>query len=325
MKIDYMIDHKMNPDAEDEQRCSKCGVTKTIAHYSQNKKGDYFKRCDPCREKTCKNARMYRSKNKEENKKKAHVYYMANKERILAIHKTYKDTNKEQTKDMNKKYYVSHIDKIEAYRYVNRAKHKEYSKKYYAENKDVDKARCKVYQAVNKEKISIKRKVYNANNKDKRKAYYESNKDRHKCDECGYSSYSPSDLRKHACGNDGMSSGEREVFRVLNDLRIDFDFGGRTVYLPIKEATGRGLKYDFIVRFEDRLLFIEYDGRQHFKAIPHWGGENSLDGVRERDAIKTKFCEDRGYPLLRIPYTKHGMIPSLVVEFMVEYTNWGYE
>jgi hypothetical protein len=299
MKIDYMIDHKMNPDAEDGQRCTQCTHTMLMEHFSQNKKGDYFKNCDPCRVK----ARAYRSKNKEKIKAYGRSYYISNKARLKETCKAYQVANKDKCRAMTKAYRLAHPDRVKAA-----------CKAYQVANKDKCRAMTKAYRNANKKKLS-------AANKD----WMIVNKDRHKCDECGYSSPSLSHLCNHLCGSDGMSSGEREVFRVLNDLRIDFDFGGNKVYLPIKEATGRNLKYDFIVRFEDRLLFIEYDGSQHFKAVAHWGGEDALEGIRERDAIKTEFCEDRGYPLLRIPYTKHGMIPSLVVEFMVEYTNWGYE
>jgi hypothetical protein len=340
MKLDYMIDHKMNPDAEDEQRCSQCKHTMLMEHFSQNKKGDYFKACEPCRE----YARLYRSKNKDKKKAYNKVYHDANKDEIQEYRKKYYDSNKKMIAAKKKLYQALNKEKIAAKKKINYnanrenalAKRKIYydsnrdkvlaaNKEYRMKNHDKILAREKKYRAANPEIIAIRNKSYQITNPEKLQAYREANKDRHKCEECGYATSRPSALRKHACGNDGMSSGEREVFRVLNDLRIDFEFGGNTVYLPIKEATGRNLKYDFIVRFEDRLLFIEYDGRQHFKAIPHWGGENSLDEVRERDAIKTEFCEDRGYPLLRIPYTKHGIIPLLVVEFLVEYTNWGYE
>jgi hypothetical protein len=59
----------------------------------------------------------------------------------------------------------------------------------------------------------------------------------------------------------------------------------------------RQLKFDFLV---DESLLIEYDGRQHFIVGPNWKVDMLV--MQERDAFKTNFCQERGYPLLRIPY-----------------------
>jgi hypothetical protein len=82
----------------------------------------------------------------------------------------------------------------------------------------------------------------------------------------------------------------------------------------------RHLKFDFLV---EESLLIEYDGRQHFEVGPSRKAE--LRATQERDAVKTAYCRERNYPLLRIPYTSdvvsvledvllRGMDPWVVTE-----------
>ncbi len=47
---------------------------------------------------------------------------------------------------------------------------------------------------------------------------------------------------------------------------------------------------------------IEFQGIQHFKAYENWGGEIALQSRIARDAIKNKYCADKGIPLLIIKY-----------------------
>ncbi len=51
-------------------------------------------------------------------------------------------------------------------------------------------------------------------------------------------------------------------------------------------------------------VLIEYDGRQHYIPITEWGGEKGLTDIKYRDAIKTRFAQDNGFILIRIPYTE---------------------
>jgi hypothetical protein len=43
---------------------------------------------------------------------------------------------------------------------------------------------------------------------------------------------------------------------------------------------------------------VEYQGVQHFKPVKHWGGEDGLRRLRERDRRKKKLCEARGVILV---------------------------
>lgn len=63
-----------------------------------------------------------------------------------------------------------------------------------------------------------------------------------------------------------------------------------------------GLELDIFI--PARNLAIEYQGQQHFRAIPAWGGESSLRLLQERDAKKAKLCARQGIGLIAIDYTE---------------------
>ncbi len=69
----------------------------------------------------------------------------------------------------------------------------------------------------------------------------------------------------------------------------------------INPETGKKLRFDFYLPSVNTC--IEYDGRQHFKPISIWGGDDALIKTKERDNIKTAFCRENGVILIRIKYT----------------------
>lgn len=73
-----------------------------------------------------------------------------------------------------------------------------------------------------------------------------------------------------------------------------------------QEKYFEGLKYKDPLRVDlyltDYKLCIEYDGGQHFKPVPLFGGEKGFNKTRIRDLTKDLYCVKNGYSLLRIPY-----------------------
>jgi len=65
------------------------------------------------------------------------------------------------------------------------------------------------------------------------------------------------------------------------------------------------LPFDFAVFLSETNLFlIEVDGEQHFNPVSfgQQDSQNSFYGIKERDMIKTHYCENHGIKLLRLPY-----------------------
>jgi very-short-patch-repair endonuclease len=60
------------------------------------------------------------------------------------------------------------------------------------------------------------------------------------------------------------------------------------------------LYYDFYL--PKYKLFIEYEGLQHYKSIPFFGGENTLLKTRKHDIIKYKYAVNNGYKILKIRF-----------------------
>lgn len=78
------------------------------------------------------------------------------------------------------------------------------------------------------------------------------------------------------------------------------------------------LPFDFAV-FDNKgniKLLVEYDGEQHFN--PYRFKDNQvfeyqkLLTVKERDDIKTTYCQSKNIKLLRIPYTQSKYIPQIL-------------
>jgi len=93
----------------------------------------------------------------------------------------------------------------------------------------------------------------------------------------------------------------------------------------VKNKAGNWLKFDFEITYDNKTLYIEYDGQQHFKAVKPWGGLKALKKAQRHDLKKDMWCEQHGHPILRIPYTQFGNIPQLITEFICANTSWGVE
>lgn len=60
------------------------------------------------------------------------------------------------------------------------------------------------------------------------------------------------------------------------------------------------LPFDFYLPLKN--ILIEYDGEQHYKPIPHFGGVERYRIRKLRDSIKTNFANENNIRLVRIPY-----------------------
>lgn len=120
---------------------------------------------------------------------------------------------------------------------------------------------------------------------------------------------------KHTCGNTWWvrpyhilydnscpycygSTGELLIADLLANKGIDY----KREYI-FKDCKYIGyLRFDFMFTINNNIILIEYDGEQHFKPVEYFGGQETFEKTKERDKIKDKYCDDKGYMLLRIPY-----------------------
>lgn len=112
------------------------------------------------------------------------------------------------------------------------------------------------------------------------------------------------------------SKGELEIEKLLNNSRLTFKRQHRFNRCRDKNP----LPFDFTIYNQSNniICIIEYDGRQHFEAIEHWGGEKSLKLQQKRDKIKNEYCKENNIPLLRIPYWEYKNIKKILTKRLTE-------
>jgi very-short-patch-repair endonuclease len=107
-----------------------------------------------------------------------------------------------------------------------------------------------------------------------------------------------SHLNGNGCRLCRESLGERKVAKFLLNNNINFERE-----ITFKELVGdsKPLFYDFYL--PDHKILIEYDGIQHNKVIPFFGGKDSLLLRKKYDFIKIKYAVNNGFKLIKIPYS----------------------
>jgi very-short-patch-repair endonuclease len=105
-----------------------------------------------------------------------------------------------------------------------------------------------------------------------------------------------------------VSRGERIITNYLT--KHDISFISQKKFETCKNINH--LPFDFHIT--DTNILIEFDGKQHYKPVPHWGGVENLKKIQKNDQIKTKWAEQNEYRLIRIKYTKLKKIDSILDE-----------
>lgn len=99
------------------------------------------------------------------------------------------------------------------------------------------------------------------------------------------------------------SEGEIKIFNILTDAGLPFE--EEYEFDDLKASSGRPLRFDFAVFDDDRGdldFLIEYQGRQHYVAIPKYGGAKGLHRQKYNDLNKRKYCQKHNIRLVIIPY-----------------------
>lgn len=89
--------------------------------------------------------------------------------------------------------------------------------------------------------------------------------------------------------------------RFIRDLLIN----NKIYFIPqytFSECIGKRRKLPFDFYIPKHNLCIEYDGEQHYKSIPYFGGEEKFLENQRTDGIKTNFCKENGIKIIRIRY-----------------------
>lgn len=134
------------------------------------------------------------------------------------------------------------------------------------------------------------------------------------CPRCNYKSAESGNLRKHmllCTGEEKMSSGEFAIKGVLDSMQITFE---REMSFVDCRGDTHPLRFDFYL--SQHMAAIEFDGKQHFEPVEHWGGQESFERTQRHDSIKNAYCESNNIRLLRIKYTDFERIQELIGAFI---------
>ena len=107
-------------------------------------------------------------------------------------------------------------------------------------------------------------------------------------------SMSPHDFlySQYSCPNCRKSKSEAIIENFLIESRIE--------YIPQKKfkdcRNKLPLPFDFYI--PSKNILIEFDGEYHYKKI----GNSDLEYTKNNDNIKTEYCANNGFTLIRIPY-----------------------
>lgn len=113
------------------------------------------------------------------------------------------------------------------------------------------------------------------------------------------------------------SSGEELVKQYLKSRHIPF-----CSEHYIREIRRR---YDFSIKQNDSLAFIEFDGEQHFKSINQWKGKKGYLSRRQADIEKNEYCHKNKILLLRIRFDQAHLIPNMIDDFLVNNENYYHQ
>lgn len=110
----------------------------------------------------------------------------------------------------------------------------------------------------------------------------------------------------YGCPSCSSSKGEFKIREYLTKIGVTFSEQKR--YIDCKLINT--LPFDFYIY--DLNLLIEFDGKQHYETIEHFGGEEEFITRQYCDELKNKYAHNNKIYLLRIPYSKFNQIPELI-------------
>lgn len=124
---------------------------------------------------------------------------------------------------------------------------------------------------------------------------------KYKCRTCGlihYINYNNMQQGK-GCPHCLASHGEKLVSEFCKHYNIRF----KPQYIFDNLRYKRNLRFDFGIIRDNQLLFlIEFNGIQHYKPREHFGGEPQFKLQQHLDNLKSTYCITHGIPLHIIKY-----------------------
>lgn len=118
------------------------------------------------------------------------------------------------------------------------------------------------------------------------------------CPEHGEFEITPCNLlyNNEGCPNCSCSKGESYIKNLLDCYKLQYK---QQYPLEINEHK---LKIDFCLFINNNIIFIEYNGRQHYEPVKYFGGEVQFKKQVERDNLLREYCKKHNITLLEYKY-----------------------
>lgn len=118
------------------------------------------------------------------------------------------------------------------------------------------------------------------------------------CPKHGQFEQSPDNhLRGKGCPHCNDSHGERLIYTFLTNNGFIFKTQVRNI------VNSQLLILDFVVKINNDYQVIEYNGRQHYVPVEHFGGQIQFEKQQARDQLLRNRCKEKNIKLHEIPYT----------------------
>lgn len=117
-----------------------------------------------------------------------------------------------------------------------------------------------------------------------------------------------SHIQGNGCPNCSESKGEKIISKYLDKKEISY-------YRQHKFHDCKNihqLPFDFYL--PKYRMIIEFDGKQHFQPIEHFGGVEAYERLKINDKIKNDYCEENFIDLIRIRYDQIDRIYDILNE-----------
>ncbi len=114
------------------------------------------------------------------------------------------------------------------------------------------------------------------------------------------------------------SVGEHFVAKILseNDVNYNFDVSIN----DLKGVRNGTLRFDFVVKKEDKTVIIEYNGIFHYHIVQGKTSMYTISKQQMNDIIKHDYCRRNKIPILWIPYWMNNTdIKNSINFFLLKY------
>ena len=92
---------------------------------------------------------------------------------------------------------------------------------------------------------------------------------------------------------------EENIEDILKELKVDFKRQYTFEDLISYKDKGKKYRYDFaVLKDNEPIGLIEYNGIQHYEPVESWGGKEALMEQKIRDFIKENYAKNKNLPLL---------------------------